>query len=278
MEDYIARPPGRVLHRARRQLALEPRAVPARRPVRGRPVHRLHAADGRRRQLVDGHARAARRLRRRAEHGQRSARPPPPERRLARHDHGPRGRPRAAGSSSCRWSRPSTRAATPTFVDDARRGRGRQDSRHAARAGHDLRRRRHPRRDRGRHRLPVQGATGLEERKAALAAVAGVRPSRAARRPGADRRAAPRGIVASPEDLGVRRTEAKRSLLAARSIDDLVAWSGGLYQPPAQVPELVNHDDPTMRPYQPVPMRHPTPMRHRPTRADELGPTAPSPR
>jgi malonate decarboxylase alpha subunit len=43
-----------------------------------------------------------------------------------------------------------------------------------------------------------------------------------------------RGIVAYPEDLGVRRGEAKRSLLAARSIDDLVAWSGGLYQPPAQ--------------------------------------------
>ena len=43
-----------------------------------------------------------------------------------------------------------------------------------------------------------------------------------------------RGIVAYPEDLGIRRGEAKRSLLAARSIDDLVAWSGGLYQPPAK--------------------------------------------
>ena len=42
------------------------------------------------------------------------------------------------------------------------------------------------------------------------------------------------GIVATPEDLGVRRTEARRTLLAARSIDDLVAWSGGLYHPPAK--------------------------------------------
>ncbi|MGC2039923.1 malonate decarboxylase subunit alpha, partial [Paraburkholderia caledonica] len=43
-----------------------------------------------------------------------------------------------------------------------------------------------------------------------------------------------RGIVAYPEDLGIRRGEAKRSLLAARSIDDLVTWSGGLYAPPAR--------------------------------------------
>jgi malonate decarboxylase alpha subunit len=43
-----------------------------------------------------------------------------------------------------------------------------------------------------------------------------------------------RGIVAYPEDIGVRRLQASRSLLAARSIDDLVVWSGGLYSPPAR--------------------------------------------
>ncbi|MDO5742517.1 MAG: malonate decarboxylase subunit alpha, partial [Vagococcus sp.] len=43
-----------------------------------------------------------------------------------------------------------------------------------------------------------------------------------------------RGIVALPEDLNIKRTEAKRSLLAAQSINDLVEWSGGLYQPPAK--------------------------------------------
>jgi malonate decarboxylase alpha subunit len=42
------------------------------------------------------------------------------------------------------------------------------------------------------------------------------------------------GIVAAPEDLGVRRTEARRSLLAARSIEELVEWSGGLYRPPSR--------------------------------------------
>jgi malonate decarboxylase alpha subunit len=43
-----------------------------------------------------------------------------------------------------------------------------------------------------------------------------------------------KGIVAYPEDIGVQRLQANRSLLAARSMEDLVAWSGGLYQPPAK--------------------------------------------
>jgi malonate decarboxylase alpha subunit len=75
---------------------------------------------------------------------------------------------------------------------------------------------------------------GLEERKAAVAAVAGATKVglRADRKQTAELRS--RGIVAYPEDLGVRRTDARRTLLAARSIDDLVAWSGGLYQPPAK--------------------------------------------
>jgi malonate decarboxylase alpha subunit len=43
------------------------------------------------------------------------------------------------------------------------------------------------------------------------------------------------GLVAFPEDLHVETRLADRSLLAARSIEDLVAWSGGLYEPPSQV-------------------------------------------
>ena len=75
---------------------------------------------------------------------------------------------------------------------------------------------------------------GLEERKAAIAAIAGATEIglRADPSQTADLRC--RGFVATPEDLGVRRTEASRTLLAARSIDDLVAWSGGLYRPPAR--------------------------------------------
>jgi malonate decarboxylase alpha subunit len=77
-------------------------------------------------------------------------------------------------------------------------------------------------------------AESLEERKAAIAAIAGATEIglRADRKRTAELRS--RGIVATPEDLAVRRSEANRTLLAARSIDDLVAWSGGLYQPPAR--------------------------------------------
>jgi malonate decarboxylase alpha subunit len=74
----------------------------------------------------------------------------------------------------------------------------------------------------------------LDERRAAIAAIAGASDVglRADQKRIADLRSS--GIVATPEDLGVHPTEARRGLLAARSIEDLVAWSGGLYQPPAQ--------------------------------------------
>ncbi len=77
-------------------------------------------------------------------------------------------------------------------------------------------------------------AEGIEERRAAIAAVAGATPvgMKANSERTADLRR--RGIIAYPEDIGVRRTDAKRSLLAARSVEELVAWSGGLYQPPSR--------------------------------------------
>lgn len=77
-------------------------------------------------------------------------------------------------------------------------------------------------------------AHSLADRRDALAAVAGVTPI--GRRTDARRVAALRrdGLVAYPEDVGVSTRLASRSLLAARSIGDLVAWSGGLYNPPAQ--------------------------------------------
>jgi malonate decarboxylase alpha subunit len=43
-----------------------------------------------------------------------------------------------------------------------------------------------------------------------------------------------RGIIRRPEDLGINPLDADRSLLAARSIKDLVRWSGGLYEPPSR--------------------------------------------
>jgi len=77
-------------------------------------------------------------------------------------------------------------------------------------------------------------AQGEEERRAALAAIAGATSIGLRAQPQRTASLRARGIVAYPEDLGVRRADARRSLLAARSIDDLVAWSGGLYKPPAR--------------------------------------------
>ena len=77
-------------------------------------------------------------------------------------------------------------------------------------------------------------AEGQEERRAALAAIAGATSIGLRADPARSAALRARGIVAYPEDVGVRRLQASRSLLAARSIDDLVAWSGGLYRPPAR--------------------------------------------
>ncbi|MDT5009233.1 MAG: malonate decarboxylase alpha subunit [Mycobacterium sp.] len=77
-------------------------------------------------------------------------------------------------------------------------------------------------------------AHSLADRRAALAAIAGVTP--VGRRAQARRTEELRrdGLVAFPEDLKVETRLADRTLLAARSIEDLVAWSGGLYDPPSQ--------------------------------------------
>jgi len=77
-------------------------------------------------------------------------------------------------------------------------------------------------------------AEGTEERRRALAAVAGVSPIGLKAKPIETAELRRKGVIAYPEDLGVHRLQANRSLLAARSMEDLVAWSGGLYQPPAQ--------------------------------------------
>jgi malonate decarboxylase alpha subunit len=75
-------------------------------------------------------------------------------------------------------------------------------------------------------------AESLEERRSAIAAIAGATTIGLRANPTKTAELRTRGLVGTPEDLGVRRTDASRTLLAARSIDDLVAWSGGLYRPP----------------------------------------------
>ena len=77
-------------------------------------------------------------------------------------------------------------------------------------------------------------ADGIEERHRALAAVAGISPIGLRAKPQETAELRTRGIVAYPEDIGVQRLQASRALLAARSMEDLVAWSGGLYKVPAK--------------------------------------------
>ena len=77
-------------------------------------------------------------------------------------------------------------------------------------------------------------ARSLEERKAMLAAVAGVTPVGLRHDPKESARLRSAGLIALPEDIGVQRADATRSLLAAKSIGDLVDWSDGLYDPPAK--------------------------------------------
>jgi malonate decarboxylase alpha subunit len=74
----------------------------------------------------------------------------------------------------------------------------------------------------------------LDEREQAIRGVAGyteVGRRRDAKRVQALRE---RGVIRRPEDFGIDPLDADRSLLAARSIKDLVRWSGGLYAPPAR--------------------------------------------
>ena len=66
-------------------------------------------------------------------------------------------------------------------------------------------------------------AEGIEERRRALAAVAGISPIGLRAKPQETAELRKRGIVAYPEDIGVHRLQATRSLLAARSMEDLVA-------------------------------------------------------
>lgn len=74
----------------------------------------------------------------------------------------------------------------------------------------------------------------MAERREMIAAIAGVTPIGMEHNPKSTKKLREKGLIAMPEDLGIRRSDAKRSLLAAKNIDELVQWSGGLYNPPAR--------------------------------------------
>jgi len=74
----------------------------------------------------------------------------------------------------------------------------------------------------------------MEIRMAAIRAVAGYTDLGLKAKPEETRRLRDARIVQTPEDLGVDRNRATRDLLAAKSMQDLVTWSDGLYEPPAR--------------------------------------------
>ncbi|MTI16848.1 malonate decarboxylase subunit alpha [Rhodobacteraceae bacterium RKSG542] len=74
----------------------------------------------------------------------------------------------------------------------------------------------------------------LESRMAAIRGVAGYTEIGLQAKPEETKRLREAGIIMTPEDLGIDRSRANRSLLAAKNMQDLVTWSGGLYNPPAR--------------------------------------------
>jgi len=73
-----------------------------------------------------------------------------------------------------------------------------------------------------------------EEREQAIRGVAGFTPVGMARDKRMVENLRDRGIIRRAEDLGIDPRQANRDLLAARSVKDLVRWSGGLYSPPSR--------------------------------------------
>jgi len=88
------------------------------------------------------------------------------------------------------------------------------------------------------HILTEEGIANLllcrteEEREQAIRGVAGYTPVGLARDQRMVDNLRDRGVIQRAEDLGIDKRDATRSLLAARSMRDLVRASGGLYDPP----------------------------------------------
>ena len=73
-----------------------------------------------------------------------------------------------------------------------------------------------------------------DEREQAIRGVAGYTQVGRDRDASMVHRLRERGVIRRPEDLGIDPLDADRRMLAARSIKELVHWSGGLYAPPSK--------------------------------------------
>lgn len=77
-------------------------------------------------------------------------------------------------------------------------------------------------------------ADSMEKRREAIEAIAGITTVGMRNDSKKTDKLRREGLIAFPEDLQIRRTDAKRSLLAAKSVEEIVEWSDGLYEPPAK--------------------------------------------
>ena len=228
---------GCLLHRCRRLVAVEPRLLPDGRPLRMRPVHRLDPADRPSGPFLHRHHEPRRGLRRRAEHGLGPPWPAPPVRHLdeGRARGGRRRRPALMRGRKLVVQLVETfgDGLVPAFVE-------RLDALDLAeKIGLELA----PvmvYADDVTHIVTEEGIANLllcrsaDEREQAIRGVAGYTEVGRGRDKAKVEELRARGIVRRPEDLGIEPLDADRSLLAARSIKDLVHWSGGLYDPPAR--------------------------------------------
>jgi malonate decarboxylase alpha subunit len=88
------------------------------------------------------------------------------------------------------------------------------------------------------HVITEQGVANLllcrspKEREGTLRAIAGDTDFGRAQARDMSDNLRERRIVMRPSDLRIDAKDATRDLLSARTIDDLVVWSGGLYAPP----------------------------------------------
>ncbi len=75
---------------------------------------------------------------------------------------------------------------------------------------------------------------GKKERMAAIRAIAGYTKVGLSADKNETKELRKKGLVKTAEDLGIDRSRANRSMLAAKNMQELKEWSKGLYHPPAQ--------------------------------------------
>ena len=203
--------------------------------LRGGLVHRCDAADRPERQQLDGDGGPHRGIWRRTQHGFGRARPPPPERAVAQGRARSHRRPSADDARGrklvVQLVETFSEKMVPVFVEKLDcielAEKLKLDLAPVMIYGEDV-----------THVVSEEGIANLllcrtaEEREQAIRGIAGFTDVGRGRDRKMVEKLRARKIIRRPEDLGINPLDADRSMLAARSIKDLMHWSGNLYDPP----------------------------------------------